>query len=113
MNFRLTACACSNKFCKNYKVNKKITDKLDIKTNSLNHFGTLNKKGGVLYAYRCLQSNTTDLRNTAIAKQAVANVPDVREDLVSSLKQQIDNDTYEVDADDFAGKLLEKYGGLF
>ena len=51
--------------------------------------------------------------DTAIAKQAVANVPDVREDLVSSLKQQIDNDTYEVDADDFAGKLLEKYGGLF
>lgn len=51
--------------------------------------------------------------DTAIAKQAVANVPDVREDLVSSLKQQIDNDTYEVDADDFAGKLLEKYSGLF
>lgn len=51
--------------------------------------------------------------DTAIAKQAVANVPDVREDLVGSLKQQIDNDTYEVDADDFAGKLLEKYSGLF
>ena len=51
--------------------------------------------------------------DTAMAKQAVANAPDVREDLVRSLKQQIDNDTYEVDADDFAGKLLEKYSGLF
>lgn len=51
--------------------------------------------------------------DTAIAKQAVAGVPDVREGLVSSLKQQIENDAYEVDIDDFAGKLLEKYNGLF
>ncbi len=51
--------------------------------------------------------------DTAIAKQAVANAPDVREDLVGSLKQRIDNDTYEVDVDDFAEKLLEKYNGLF
>lgn len=51
--------------------------------------------------------------DTAIAKQAALSAPDVREDLVNSLKQQIDNNTYEVDADDFAGKLLEKYSGLF
>lgn len=52
-------------------------------------------------------------KDATIAKQAVAGVPDVREDLVSSLKQQIDDGTYEVDVDDFAGRLLEKYNGLF
>lgn len=52
-------------------------------------------------------------KDTTIAKQAVANAPDVREDLVNSIKQRIDNGSYEVDIDDFAGKLLEKYGGLF
>lgn len=52
-------------------------------------------------------------QSAAIAKQALANTPDVREDLVSSLKEEIDNGTYEVDTEEFAGKLLEKYNGLF
>ena len=52
-------------------------------------------------------------QDTALAKQAVASAPDVRTDLVSSLKEQIDRGTYEVDTEDFAGKLLEKYNGLF
>ena len=39
--------------------------------------------------------------------------PDVRQNLVNSLKERIDNGTYEVDVEDFAGKLLEKYNGLF
>lgn len=52
-------------------------------------------------------------QDAVIAKQAVSNAPDVRENLVSSIKQQIDNGTYEVDMEDFAGKLLEKYNGLF
>lgn len=47
------------------------------------------------------------------ANKALADVPDVREELVTPLKEAIDNGTYEVDADDFAGKLLEKYNGLF
>lgn len=52
-------------------------------------------------------------KDAQIAKQAVANTPDVREDMVASLKEQIDSGTYEVSADDLAGKLLEKYNGLF
>ena len=52
-------------------------------------------------------------KDAQIAKQAVANTPDVREDVVASLKEQIDSGTYEVSADDLAGKLLEKYNGLF
>lgn len=48
-----------------------------------------------------------------IAKQAVKNTPDIRKDLVDPIKEQIQNDTYEVDMDDMAGKLLEKYNDLF
>ncbi|MBQ5851534.1 MAG: flagellar biosynthesis anti-sigma factor FlgM, partial [Lachnospiraceae bacterium] len=32
---------------------------------------------------------------------------------IAALKEQIQNDTYEVDADDFADKILEKYFNLF
>lgn len=52
-------------------------------------------------------------KDAAAARQAVANAPDVREDLVSSLKQRIDSGSYDVSTDDFAAKLLEKYRGLF
>lgn len=45
-------------------------------------------------------------------KSALENTPDVRMDLVNSLKQQIDNGTYDVDMDDFAAKILEN-NGLF
>ena len=48
-------------------------------------------------------------KDAQIAKQAVANTPDVREEKIAALKEQIQNDTYEVDADDFADKILEKY----
>jgi negative regulator of flagellin synthesis FlgM len=43
-------------------------------------------------------------------KQAVANSPDVREDKIASVKPRIQNGTYEVSSDDFAGKLLAAYG---
>lgn len=52
-------------------------------------------------------------KDAQIARQALANTPDVREDVIAPLKEQIDNGTYEVDTEDFAGKLLEKYSGLF
>lgn len=52
-------------------------------------------------------------KDAQIAKQAVANTPDVREEKIAALKEQIQNDTYEVDADDFADKILEKYFNLF
>lgn len=52
-------------------------------------------------------------QDASVAKKALSGIPDVRQDLVNSLKGRIDNNTYEVDPDDFAGKLLEKYNGLF
>ena len=47
-----------------------------------------------------------------IAKQAVAEASDIREDKVALLKAKIDSGKYKVDAGDFAGKLLEKYKAL-
>lgn len=41
------------------------------------------------------------------AKTAVANSPDVREELVASLKERIQNGTYEVSGGDFADKLIK------
>lgn len=47
------------------------------------------------------------------AKSAVANSSDIRTDLVNSIKEQIDDGTYDVDVDDFAGKMFDKFNGLF
>jgi negative regulator of flagellin synthesis FlgM len=54
-----------------------------------------------------------EAHDAAVAQKAVSATPDVREDLVNSLKERIDNGTYEVSAEDFASKILEKYNGLF
>lgn len=43
------------------------------------------------------------------AKQAVANSADVREELTAPLKKSIQAGTYEVSAEQFADKLLQKY----
>ena len=46
------------------------------------------------------------------AKQAVAGADDVRMDLVNSIKERIDNGTYNVDAGSFAAKLYERYNAF-
>ena len=46
------------------------------------------------------------------AKTAVANSPDVREELTASLKERIQNGSYEVNSGDFADKLLKAYEGM-
>ena len=43
------------------------------------------------------------------AKAAVAASPDVRAELVDSIKVKVQNGTYEVDNGTFAEKLLQKY----
>lgn len=47
-----------------------------------------------------------------IAKNAVKTTSDIRTDLVSDLKQKVDSGTYNVSADDFASKLIEKFKEL-
>lgn len=44
-----------------------------------------------------------------VAKQALASTPDIREDLVNSIKERINNGTYEVSNEAFADKVLGNY----
>lgn len=50
-------------------------------------------------------------RDYQVAKNAVSEASDIREDKVSQLKSMIDAGTYSVQPGDFASKLLEKYNG--
>lgn len=51
-------------------------------------------------------------RDFQIAKKAVADTTDVREDVVSSVKSSIEAGTYQVSSKDFANKLLQRYNEL-
>lgn len=51
-------------------------------------------------------------RDYQVAKKAVSEASDIREDKVAQLKSMIDSGNYEVSGDDFASKLLEKYNAL-
>ena len=48
-------------------------------------------------------------RDFQLAKKAVSSSSDVREDLVKDIKSRMEAGTYEVSADDFASKVIEKY----
>ena len=48
-----------------------------------------------------------------VAKKAVASAPDVRAELVDSIKTAVQGGTYDVSDSDFADKLLEKYSAIF
>lgn len=51
-------------------------------------------------------------RDYQIAKNAVSEASDIREDKVAQLKTMVDSGTYQVEPGDFASKLLEKYNTL-
>lgn len=51
-------------------------------------------------------------RDYTLAKQAVAEASDIREDRVAEMKTKLESGEYQVDTEDFASKLLEKYMGL-
>lgn len=48
-------------------------------------------------------------RDIQFAKQAVGKAPDVREDIVASLRNAMKNGTYNVSGEAFADKILAKY----
>jgi len=48
-------------------------------------------------------------KDIQLAKKAVAQAPDIRENLTEPLKAKIANGTYEVSAESFADKLIEKF----
>ena len=51
-------------------------------------------------------------RDYQVTKTAVSEASDIREDKVAQLKSKKDAGTYQVDPDDFACKLLQKYNSL-
>lgn len=56
------------------------------------------------------QLQISDLgKDIHIAKNAVKNSPDVREDVTADIKKRMDAGTYYVDSDSFAERLFEKY----
>lgn len=48
-------------------------------------------------------------RDYQVARQALMNVPDIREDRVNVIKARMDAGTYQVSADSFAAKVIAKY----
>jgi negative regulator of flagellin synthesis FlgM len=42
------------------------------------------------------------------ARKALKNIPDVREDKVARIKKQIENGTYEIDAEETAEKMIKE-----
>lgn len=48
-------------------------------------------------------------RDYQVAKSAVSQASDIREDKVAQIKSKIDSGNYSVEPGDFASKLLEKY----
>lgn len=48
-------------------------------------------------------------KDISVAKQALASTPDIREDLVSSIKERVQNGTYEVSGEAFADKVLGNF----
>lgn len=51
-------------------------------------------------------------RDYQIAKKAVTESSDVREDLVTKYKSEIESDTYDVSGNDFANRVIESYNKL-
>ncbi len=45
-----------------------------------------------------------------IAKQALSEAADIREDLVAEMKEKINSGTYTVSSEDFAEKVLSQWG---
>lgn len=52
-------------------------------------------------------------RDYQVAKAAVSEASDIREDLVADIKSQIKSGNYEVSSDDFADKLISQFGSIF
>lgn len=48
-------------------------------------------------------------KDIQIAKNAVAAAPDIREDVVAPIRAAVANGTYQVSAESFAEKLMQKY----
>lgn len=48
-------------------------------------------------------------KDIQIAKTALQEIPDIREEVIAPIKEKLDNNTYEVSKESFAEKLWMKY----
>ena len=68
-----------------------------------------NKANGIAPMGRDQVQISSAGRDFQIAKQAVAEASDIREDKVAEVKSQIDSGNYNVDTEDFASVLFNAY----
>ena len=88
--------------------------------NQVSQLYQANKANKASKAYGNVQSQTAQDqlhisrtgRDYQIAKHAVAGASEIREDKVAQLKERVASGNYDVNMDDFAQKLVEKYSGL-
>ncbi|MBD5550124.1 MAG: flagellar biosynthesis anti-sigma factor FlgM [Lachnospiraceae bacterium] len=72
--------------------------------------GTVKKAGTVGRADNVVISNIG--REIQVAKQAVANAPDIREDVTEPIRAAVNSGTYEVSGESFADKLMKAAGKI-
>ena len=81
--------------------------------NQISQIYQTSKKTSVSKASRTHGSDKVEIsqfgKDYNIAKQAVAQAPDIREDKVAEMKAEIAAGKYDVSADELAAKLAEKY----
>ena len=82
------------------------------KINQMQSVSTINKvsKKGTVSQTDKLEISQAG-KDYQVAKQAVKEASDIREDLVNDIKERLANGTYNVSDEDFADKLLERYCG--
>jgi len=74
------------------------------------------KKSGIKQDIKTTKNDKVEIsqqgRDYQIAKKAVAEVSDVREDLVTKYQSAIQSGSYDVSGSDFANKVIESYNKL-
>lgn len=84
--------------------------------NQINQIYKISEKVSVKQVGKTSQSDSLELsqlgKDYQIAKKALANTPDIRQDKVDDVKKRMENGTYNVSNDDFAEKLLESFKKL-
>ena len=82
----------------------------------INKLYTSEKTSGVKQNTVTSKNDKLEISQTAldyqIAKKAVSEVEDVRDELISKVKNKINSDGYSVSADDFANKVIDSYNKL-
>lgn len=81
--------------------------------NKINQIYQTRQKGAVKETAKTSARDELTISSTArdyqVARQALADVSDIREDKVALLKSQMSTGEYQVSADSFAAKVIAKY----